>query len=398
MDIWKSLDGMVEAEITSAEPAAALEAANARGITLYDVKQLSDLTSCFRLRRRDYRSLAAISEKRGDTLRLRRRLGVYWTAKRLLGRPMLMWGLAALLAAAMYLPTRVFCVRVEGNVTVPSRRIQEAAEESGIRFGASRRAVRSEKMKNTLLSALPQLQWAGVNTAGCVATVSVRERTDSAVSEQDPTVSSVVAARDGVITSVTATRGNSLCRVGQAVKAGQVLISGYTDCGLCIRATRAEGEVYAQTSRTFAAVTPSKWTFRGAPGAVRRNYSLIIGKKRINLWKDSGILQGSCGRMDRRYDITLPGGFRLPAALCVEEYTFFEEETQTVEPADAETALSRFAGRMLTQLMVAGLILGRQESVTGSKDGYRLEGTYACTEMISRVRREQIGDINGKSG
>ena len=398
MDIWKSLDGMVEAEITSAEPAAALEAANAWGITLYDVKQLSDLTSRFRLRRRDYRSLAAISEKRGDTLRLRRRLGVYWTAKRLLGRPMLMWGLAVLLAAAMYLPTRVFFVRVEGNVTVPSRRILEAAEESGIRFGASRRMVRSEKMKNALLSALPQLQWAGVNTAGCVATVSVRERTDPAVSEQDPAVSSVVAARDGVITSVTATRGNSLCRVGQAVKAGQVLISGYTDCGLCIRATRAEGEVYAQTSRTFAAVTPSKWTFRGAPGAVRRNYSLIIGKKRINLWKDSGILQGSCGRMDRQYDITLPGGFRLPAALCVEEYTFFEEETRTVEPADAEAALSRFAGRMLTQQMVAGQILGRQESVTGSKDGYRLEGTYACTEMIGRVRREQIGDINGKSG
>ena len=388
MDIWKSLDGMVEAELTSAEPGAALEAANARGIPLYDVIQVGDLTARFRVRRRDYRTLEALSEKRGETLRLRRRMGAYWTLKRLLARPMLLCGLAVFLAAAIYLPTRIFFVRVEGNVNTPTRLILDAAGESGIRFGASRRAVRSEKMKNALLSALPQLQWAGVNTSGCVATVSVRERTDPEVTEQDSAVSSIVASRDGFIVSATVTRGNFLCRVGQSVKAGQVLISGYTDCGICIQATRAEGEIYA----------PVKWTARGEQTAVRRKCSLIIGKKRINLWKDSGILQGSCGRMDRRYELTLPGGFRLPVTLCVEEYTFYDGEMMTLEPDAAEAALSRFAQSALTQQMVAGRILSREESVTQSEDKYLLEGTYACVEMIGRVRREQIGDTNGKSG
>ena len=253
-------------------------------------------------------------------------------------------------------------------------------------------------MKNALLSALPQLQWAGVNTSGCVATVSVRERTDPEVTEQDSAVSSIVASRDGFIVSATVTRGNSLCRVGQSVKAGQVLISGYTDCGICIQATRAEGEICAQTSRDFAAVTPAQWTVRGEQTAVRRKYSLIIGKKRINLWKDSGILQGSCDRMDRRYELTLPGGFRLPVTLCVEEYTFYDWERMTLEPDAAEAALSKFAQSALTQQMVAGRILSREESITQSEDKYLLEGTYACVEMIGRVRREQIGDTNGKSG
>lgn len=253
-------------------------------------------------------------------------------------------------------------------------------------------------MKNALLSALPQLQWAGVNTSGCVATVSVRERTEPEVTEQDSAVSSIVASRDGFIVSATVTRGNFLCRVGQSVKAGQVLISGYTDCGICIQATRAEGEIYAQTSRDFAAVTPAQWTVRGEQTAVRRKYSLIIGKKRINLWKDSGILQGSCDRMDRRYELTLPGGFRLPVTLCVEEYTFYDGEMMTLEPDAAEAALSKFAQSALTQQMVAGRILSREESITQSEDKYLLEGTYACVEMIGRVRREQIGDTNGKSG
>ena len=75
-----------------------------------------------------------------------------------------------------------------------------------------------------------------------------------------------------------------------------------------------------------------------------------------------------------------------------------EAELTSAEPVAAEAALSKFAQSALTQQMVAGRILSREESITQSEDKYLLEGTYACVEMIGRVRREQIGDTNGKSG
>ena len=393
MDFWKSIAGQVEVELTSAEIGAALGAINARGMEILELKQVSDLTCRFRVRRKDYRALAALCEKRGDKLRLLGRKGLYWTGKSLTKRPLLLLGMALFLTAVLYLPSRVFFVRVEGNSTVPTRLILAAAEESGICFGASRREVRSEKMKNALLSAVPQLQWAGVNTSGCVATISVRERTDPEVKEESEEVSSLVAARDGYILSATVTRGNALCYPGQAVKAGQVLVSAYTDCGICIQATRAEGEIYAQTSRSFEAVTPSQWAQKGEVTDVKRKISLLLGKKRINLWKDSGILEGSCGRMYEEYYITLPGGFQLPAALCVEEYTFCE--MQTIELTAPEAALSQFAESSLKQQMVTGRILAKCEDVALEDSVYRLTGEYVCTEMIAKVQREQIGDTNG---
>ena len=146
MDIWKSLDGMVEAELTSAEPGAALEAANARGIPLYDVIQVGDLTARFRVRRRDYRTLEALSEKRGETLRLRRRMGAYWTLKRLLARPMLLCGLAMFLAAAIFLPTRIFFVRVEGNVNTPNPAY--SGRRGGKRYPLRRFPAGGAKRKN----------------------------------------------------------------------------------------------------------------------------------------------------------------------------------------------------------------------------------------------------------
>ena len=48
-------------------------------------------------------------------------------------------------------------MNVEGNSAVASVDIIDAAQNAGLGFGASRRAVRSEKVKNALLASIPDL-------------------------------------------------------------------------------------------------------------------------------------------------------------------------------------------------------------------------------------------------
>ena len=392
MNLWRSLGGMVEVELTCADPGGAFDAINRREIPVYQVSQVSDLTVGFRIRRRDYKSLSTLCEKRGYLLKLTGKQGMYWTFGHLLRRPLLTAGMALLLCLVFYLPSRVLFVRVEGNGAVPANRILEAAEESGIYFGASRREVRSERVKNALLGAVPELQWAGVNTSGCVAVISVRERTVPEEGKGEPFVSSIVAIRDGVITSCTVTGGSALCKVGQAVIKGQKLVSGYTDCGICIRAEAAEGEIHAQTSRELTAVCPSSILSVTGLGNSKTRYSLLLGKKRIFLWKDSGILDTSCGRMYEEYYITLPGGFRLPFGWAVETYTDYETALAEIPQPEAEATLLGFAEKYLCQQMVAGRILEKEETVSLLDGVYLLEGEYVCTEMIGKVQREQIGE------
>ena len=396
MNIWKSIAGMQEVELTSAVPEAALEAINAAGIEMLRLQQISELTCRFHIRRKDHVRLQRLCKKRGETLKFVGKTGIYWAVRSLLARPVLLAGMGAVIAAVLWIPTRVFFVEVEGNTMVPSRRILEAAENCGICFGASRREVRSEKVKNALLSAVPELQWAGVNTSGCVATVSVRERSDTEAAEEENIVSNIVAARDGYILSGTVVQGNAVFQVGQTVKTGQLLISGYTDCGICIRATRSEGEIIAQTSRELEAVSPASCQVRGEIREVKKKISVLYRKKRINLWKDSGISDSSCGRMYKEYYITLPGGFQLPFAVCVETYVFCDTQTADISQTNAEAGLTAFADRYLIQNMVAGEVRKKLEAVDLEDGLYRLTGRYICTEMIGREQREQIGDTNGK--
>ena len=394
MNLWKSLSGQLEVELTSAELPEALAKINALGIEIHFLQWVNELTVTFRIHRGRYRQLKEITEKRGETLSVRRRLGIYWAGKTLMGRPVLVAGFLLLWILTAYLPSRILWVRVEGNHRVPRHQILEAAESQGVSFGASRRNLRSERIKNGILSQIPQLQWAGVNTAGCVATVSVRERALEDEDQEKIPISQIVAARDGYILSGTVARGTGMFQPGQAVRRGQVLISGYVDCDFCVRTVRSEGEIMAQTNRQITAVTPVQCVFRTEKKEVKQKISLLLRKKRINLWKDSGIYDATCVRMYKEYYITLPGGFRLPLGLCFEKYTLWETSVAEQEPGAVRSQLHNFSGRYLQQQMIAGTIRNSTEKLGQDHGAFVLKGYYICEEMIGREQPIQIGEGN----
>ena len=397
MGFWKSISGVICAEITSAVPAEALTAANAMGISLFDVTYTDDLTVIVHLNRSDYAALCGLLERRGERIRITGKHGMYWKAKTLIRRPVFLVGMIFLLLLVLYLPSRIFFVRVDGNSSVPERLIIAKAEACGIRFGASRREVRSERMKNALLEAIPELQWAGVNTSGCVATISVKERSVTEKTQSKHSVGSVVAIRDGIIRQCTVLRGNSLCKVGQAVKEGQVLVSGYTDCGLSIKATCADAEIYGETRRDLQVITPLASEVRSDAHNVKTRYSLLIGKKLIKLFKDSGISDTTCVKMYKENYLTLPGGFQLPIAVVEEQIYDYMPSSASSANTDDYTWMQHFSADYLSSLMVAGEITDADVSVDLLDNCCYFYGEYTCYEMIGRVQSEEIVKGNGKS-
>lgn len=396
MDLWRSFAGMVEVELLCADAAFALKRIAAAGISLHRVAEGND---GFGLRlsiaRGDYRALLKLADKYGYECKLLRRDGIYWDLKSLLRRPVLVIGMLFFLFLSLYLPSRVLFFQVEGNNHIPSKLILQECENAGVGFGSHRNEVRSERVKNALLESIPTLKWVGVNTQGCVAVITVRERAD----EPEPNavgISSIVAARDGVITSCTAAKGNLLVRPGQAITAGEVLISGYTDCGLSIRATKAEGEIYAQTDREITAVLPTVLEKKGEIAREQKKYAVIIGKKRINFYKDSGILGDSCDKMYATYILTLPGGFQLPVAWVTETWRFWNTSEETIDPEDAGQQMQEASRRYLQSVMIAGTVMKSEAQANNTEERFSLDTKYFCHEMIGQVRNEEKLTTYGK--
>ncbi len=395
MGLFHSLAGWVRVKYISADIGSVLGELERKQVIIFDVSAADELTIEFSVANRYLDILRKIAGKRGEKLEITGRMGLFWPMRTVLRRPLLVLGILFLVTVATILPGRILFVQVEGNEQIPTNRILEAAAESGLAFGSDRRNIRSEQIKNKLLDAIPELGWAGVNTYGSRAVITVRERDDTAQQQKSYPVRHIVAARDGIVTSCTVTDGCGVCSVGQAVKKGDILISGYTDCGITIRATAADGRISASTKRNLAVLTPSKCRSRTQMTESAVRYSVTIGKKRINFYKGSGLSGACCVKMYSEYVLRLPGGFELPVRLRKE---YLSDHVFAVsDAADPNGILVSFAAGYLNGQMVSGTVNEKRETLTEAEGFWILEGEYACTEDIGIIQDEKIGDFHGKA-
>ena len=383
-----NLDAVVKLEVVSADITGFFNRCRSE-VSLRDLTYKDMLTATVAVSRLDHEYLKQMAVRYGAQVREVQKRGAYWMVMNLFHRPVLVIGLILQMLLMCWLPSRVLFITVDGNTSVPTKYILEQAQQCGIAFGASRREVRSEKMKNSLLGAIPQLQWAGINTKGCTAVISVKEKNTEENAAAFNGISSIVAARDGIVISCTGVRGNMLCRIGQAVYKGDVLISAYTDVGLCVKATQANGEVYAQTLRQADLYVPLVCMEKGDISAEEKKFGLLIGKKRINLYKGSGISGASCDKINLEYYVTLPGGFKLPFGVFVSSFRSYDTSAVSCDMETAKDLAAAAAKKYILSQMVSGKIL--LDSVVMNSDGefMALSGQYICLEMIGRVQYEE---------
>ena len=378
---------MVRCRIICASQEKFISHLNQNGVETYKLKRQNELVSIAAIHRKDYRSLVKMAQQYGADIQIVDEWDFIKYCTVILRRPILIIGLFLWIWLVSYLPTRILFVTVCGNKTVPEQLIVEVAKEYGVYFGAVREDLRNEKIKNALLSKIPQLEWVGVNTYGCVAEIAVRERIGYEGTETDTGISSLVATHDGIISNVIVLRGSALCTVGQAVSKGQTLISGFTDCGLTIRAERAAGSVYAYTNRTLTAYLPVVGRVRRDATGQKSKFSLKIGKNIINLSISSGISHSDCAKIYSEKNVVLPGGFRLPISLVCETEYMYNTETDSVTERTDITDLTK--SYLHTQI-IDGNILGSDYEISSRDELICLAGSFYCREIISRERREEI--------
>lgn len=378
--------------ILTPEPEQLIKKLVEADIQLYDVVILDFLTVHLTLGRREYIKVSNIAERHGASCKILHRQGFLWHIISLLKRPVLVFGFVLFLALLLLIPGRVLRVEVRGNSQIPMKKILQCAEEAGLRFGSKTRMIRSEQVKNKMLGGIPELQWVGINTKGCVVTIQVEERKIKSVEGKQQGIASIVAARDGIVSEVIVHDGTALCVPGQSVLQGEVLISGYSDQGLKVTATVADGEVSGFTRRELQAVSPYPTSLQSELEGKLTCYRLKIGKKVINFCNHSGISDATCDKMYSEYYWTLPGGFRLPVSVIKETCNMFDlQEIQEIQendnvPSWLETNIEAY----LTDQMIAGEILHRANYKEVAADHYSFEGIYFCREMIGKVRYEEI--------
>lgn len=384
-------------ELISADLWQSVYFLNAHDIPVYCFIQTDSLAAQLEVDRKYVSFIQKSLGARGDSVQIQKHSVLARITASILSRPILIVGSLILAVILLVLPQKILILEVEGNVQVPAKQILQAAQ-NGFSFWDNCKDTRSEQVKNILLSAIPQLQWAGVNTYGCRGVISVREKTLGKNGTADKgAFCNVVASSDGIIYSASALQGTLMCAQGDSVRSGQLLISGYIDCGNTIQATQAQGEIYAETIHYQNGVSPLIFQKKTGRTATAYAVSICIEKKRIFLWKDSGIWDTKCDRISKEFCLTLPGGYSLPFSLQIDKLERFQTAVDLLPAADRSCELQYQLRQYLMKQMIAGTIQSSEENTHIAPDYLMLKGVYHCIEMIGRAHFEEIGDLYGKN-
>ena len=383
--------GTVRLRIHAAAPEACLQRLAARRIAFRFVQKPDEFCVEILVLQKDAaRAEAALRAGGAECVRTAR-LGFGRVFGGLWRRPVLLILLVLAIAAAVIVPKFVFFYEVSGNETVPDAQILRELEALGVRFGTYGPSIDPQELKNQMLLRIGKLQWLTVQQSGMCARVVVRERLEKEPVLDRRTPANVVAARAGVITSISAEAGSSVCQVGQAVAAGELLISAFTDFGYKTQATAARGEVYARTLHRLQCVLPQSRLQKMESRTTWRAISLRIGHRRVHLFGRTQA-DGICEKQtDTRY-LQLPGGFSLPIGIEITTICEYDTREEFLQEQQVQQQLAEQAEAAVRREMVAGTITGSTCRLTRQDGAFCLDAALQCEEMIARIRPANVKD------
>ena len=271
-------------------------------------------------------------------------------------------GAVILLLILALSPLVLWDIRIIGGGDLDTDSLKETLRECGLYEGAPLWRLDTPDIETRVLVAREDIGWISINILGSVAEVEIVEYIPPAETEYSLSAD-ITAGCDGVILWIEEARGYQVRSIGEAVKKGELIISGVypadTESGLPERYTVAKGRVYARTAREYEVRVPLTYEKKAYTGREKSEKSIIFFNKEINFFKFCLKFFRKSGNLYSKYDTietveyaTLPGGVLLPFGIRTVRYA--EYETVSAERSeDSAAELARYILRGLEKRDIA---------------------------------------------
>lgn len=332
---------------------------------------------------RTAKRMQALCQTEGVRITIHSAQGLPFLLRALCRRAGLLIGLFCILASLFLSQCFVWDIRVSGNGSMTTSEVLAELRACGLYRGAYLPALRASQLENRVLIASDRIAWISVNMDGTVARVQIIESVT--IPEKEPIrPANLVATADGQIELLELYRGNAVVSVGQAVRKGDLLVSGIYDSQTQgLRYTRAAGSVFARTERSLRIEIPLAYTEKVALESECAEISLNFFDFSLKIFKRTGNSEQSCDIIETERGFDALGLSSLPFYLTVTERIPYVESPAVRTHEQASTLAYAALERELALLSEDLLLLDKRISVTATEDGVILDCTLSCIENIA---------------
>ncbi len=376
--------GCVMAEIKGLEAEELLNRCASCDLRFWKVRRTDEYTMCLNLYKKDWERFCSLSKRTNCEVTRVQEHGVPGTMRGLRRRAVLFAGPVLFTLLLFWGSLHVWEIEVTGNETVSEWEIISALDSIGVGIGSYWPSFVSDNIRSKALVLLPELSFLTLNIRGSRAEVIVRERTPiPEVFEEDETCD-IIAEKAGIITDIRVLNGEKLALNGQTVAAGDKLVSGAVTSSFApLRFEHSRAEVYARTWYTLTVQKPLETVKKTEKGETERYISLILGSKRINFYKSSGIFTSDCVKITLDHYLSIKGVFSLPIGISETRTVSYDTEVVSIDPVLAES-------EMQTQLYESLL---EEIGADGSVEDYNFSSSVTDGVLTVTLHAECIEQI-----
>ena len=375
------ITGWALLRVAGAEPERVLQALAERNVVFWQATPPEELELTVRVPDRWAERAVRLAESLGCEGEILARRGLPALFRQLRRRTML-WVWAAAVAAVLFVGSAyIWQIGIEGNETIPDRVILSALRQCGVDIGAFWPAMSQDQVRNSVILQVPGIRWMTVTIRGGHARVIVRESRIPPWPVQEREYVHITAKKAGLVEAVSAQRGTALTERGRMVLPGEVLIGGYaTGRGGVQGPVRAMGGVTARTWYELTCRTPDTAQEKAYTGRQRSQWTLIVGKIRINFFKGSSICPAGCDKIIESYPLAVGELFTLPFTL---ERAVYREYDAVPVPADRGREMrSVLADYLAGQIGPDGETLSARTTASSSGGAQDVTLRAECREQI----------------
>lgn len=251
--LWNFLLGYVIIRVEGNNLERFVNRALTDGIEIWNVKRCGARAMTAQVKLESFYNLRPIVRSLGCRVHIIGKHGAAFSITKMRFRKVLLFGWIAVIAALGILSRFVWIIEVEGCDAVTEAEVRQMLGNIGIKTGIVRTEIATGEVGGRLSQLDKRIAWAGASVDGVVLRVSITESSENSdIVPYTDGPRNIVAKKDGVILHIVALKGDGVVNEGDAVKAGDLLITGdlsSDDVGMYVGAA---GTVEARVPYTFS--------------------------------------------------------------------------------------------------------------------------------------------------
>jgi len=281
-----------------------------------------------------YAALRPYARKTGCKLKVLKKRGIPFAAKKVTRRKMLWSGLLAAAALVWILSGFVWTIRVEGCDQLSEQEVLTLLEQAGLHTGVRKQTLHIKDLKNTVMLNTDKLSYFTVNFQGTKAIVQVWERRHPEEKPSEPQPCDVISGLTGIVTDIRVKTGTAAVKTGDTVQAGDIIARGTIvneNDNAQVTLLHADAEVDLRTWYTLCTAVPCELSVLMPEELHSGRLELLLGRKRIPLDRiEKTELPWYDKQINVRY-LNLHEDFHWPIGLVRETLSVCSEKSAAVD-------------------------------------------------------------------